>query len=628
VCHGPTPNPGDGGSVPPVSDPILPFLAFDVVALLLLGRFASLLPLAACGFVAAALCGLGALLCLPPLLLGLPPTALALPVGPPGLSLHLALDPLATAFLLNVFLAGTVISAFQASSVPLTKLASVQTSALCLAGIVCSLIAADGVSLAIGIAITCGAMNGPRHRTLMLPLLVLTAVCLLTPAGFAPGFEAIGAAPADPNHATAAGALALLAVAGLIRLGWVTPDPAKADAPERCWTRDALTAGALLPFTAYLLSRLLLDLSGTAGQAWFGLLLLLAGGAAAVADSWRAAADPDIVSAIAALIRRQAGLAMTGIGLALVARAADLPDAAALALQAVFLMAIGGSLAGPLTLLAAHAIGASAGTYRLSRLGGLVHTMPATSAALAAGLLALCALPPSFGFAALWLLFQSILSAPRTGGLPSQLPLALTAAALALSAALATTASVRLIGIALLGRPRTPRGSGARESQSPVRTILLTLAGLSLAVGMLPGATLWLLADPAIRGLTGVPQARPALLAASGAAQGYVALPVLALIALATGVGIMTRRSLKEAKIAGLWADGMKPPAGLPFGEPAAQSTGAGFLPALPAMKLPWMPRMPRLAIVVPARPPSAIAGLWLVLTAFGLLLLVLAATG
>jgi hypothetical protein len=328
-------------------------------------------------------------------------------------------------------------------------------------------------------------------------------------------------------------------------------------------------------------------------------------------------------------------------------------------------------------MLASHAIGQSAGTWRLSRLGGLVHAMPATSAALGAGLLGLVAVPPGAGFALMWLLFQAILSAPRTGGLLFQLPLALIGAAVALSAGLATAAALRLVGIAVLGRPRTPQGAGAQESRSTSRTILLVLTGLSLLTGVLPGAVLWLLADPAIHALTGAPpylRIGLRLLVPSAAAPSYLALPVLALLALATGaVALAQRRLRKEAKTAGLWADGMPPPTGLPFGDPVAQSAGEGFVPTLPPLPLaPLLPtvlappmvvlaRFPRLAgLALPEhplaerslaerslpehplaerarteyrrtrlrRPPSPITGLWLVLGAFGLLLLALAVTG
>ena len=165
------------------------------------------------------------------------------------------------------------------------------------------------------------------------------------------------------------------------------------------------------------------------------------------------------------------------LGLALVARAADLPGAASLALAATFLSAAGSSVAGVLTSLAAHAVGASAGTCRLSRLGGLVHAMPVTSAALAAGLLGFRRCRPVWGSLLCGCCFEAILSSPRTGGLLFQVPLGLIGGALALSAAVATAASVRLIGIACwAGRAR--RRVPVRRRGSPSRTILLALAAL------------------------------------------------------------------------------------------------------------------------------------------------------
>jgi hydrogenase-4 component B len=630
------PNPSGGDTIPPVSDPILLFLSLDVVALLLLGGFAAVLPLAACGFLATIFSGLGMLLCLPPLLTTTPSTALTLPLGPPGLSLHLALDPLAAFFLAIVFLAATAITAFQATTIPPAPAASIRTTAFCLAGTAFSLLAADGVALTIGLAIACGALwlpgmrhpsiphsgiphsgitlSGIRYQKLLIPLLLLAATCLLAPTGVAPRFDAIRTALVDPGHATAAAVLTIAAVAGLIcgRSG------------QRCWTRDALAAGLSIPSGIYLLLRLIADLPGSATPGWAGFVLLLAGGAISIVQGWCAASHPDIDGSVLCLARRQAGLAMAGIGLALIARAADLPAAASYALAASFLAVIGTSVAGVLTVLATHAIATSAGTHRLSRLGGLVHVMPATCAALAAGLLALCAVPPGVGFASLWLMFQSIQSAPRTGGLLFQLPLALIGAAVALSAALATAGSVRLIGIAVLGRPRTPRGAGARETRSPAQIILLVLASLSVVTGVLPGSTLWTLADPAIRTLTGA-RTGVGWVSPSIAAPGYLALPVLALLALATGAAMLVPRwSRQEVKTAGLWADGMAPPVGLPFGEPAAQSAGQGFLPALPDMTLAEHPKLPALP---PLRPPSAAMGLWLILTAFAALLAVLAVT-
>jgi hypothetical protein len=85
------------------------------------------------------------------------------------------------------------------------------------------------------------------------------------------------------------------------------------------------------------------------------------------------------------------------------------------------------------------------------------------------------------------------------------------------------------------------------------------------------------------------------------------------------------RRLRRGAKTAGAWTEGMPPLAGLPFGDPAAQSAGAGFLPALPELPWPRLSLPPRVAALMRPPLPPAATGLWLVLAGFGLLLLVLA---
>ncbi len=694
--------------MPTVSDPILLSLTVDAVALLLLGVSAHALP-AACGLIMTILCGLGTVLCLPPLLMRTAGSSLTIPIGPPGLALHLALDPLSTFFLTIALLAGTAIAAFQASAAqaalqasaaqaalqnaaaqaafqtpaaetplqPATAQAASQTSdpqaifqppaaqaalqtpaaqaalrtsaaqaapqisaaqatfqtpfqppeaqpsastgmiACCLGGTTFAFLAADAVTLALGLTTACLAVAHGTRRSMPIPFLLLTAIILLTPPGYAPRFDTIAAAPIDPSHATAAAALTIAAAGALILQS----------ASERSWAADALRAGVLIPFGVYIVLRVTADLSGSAAQSWWGSVLLLVGGATAILQAWHAAATPDLDIAIGALMRRQAGLAITTIGLALVARTADLPGAATFALEATGLAALAVATAGVLATLAGHTVGTSAGTYRLAGLGGLIHPMPGISAALAVGLLALSALPPTLGFATLWLSFQSVLSAPRTGGLVIQLPLALGAAAIAASAALAIAAALRITGIAILGRPRTPRGAGAAESRSPVRFILLTLAVASLLAGVLPGPTLWLLADPAIHAVTGLAANRGlSVLSVPGSSPTYLALPVLALIALAATVPMrFLRPKSAPAKPLGPWIDGLEPPIGLPFGDPAAQSVGTGFVPRFPRVHRPRLPSLPQRP-VLPQRPAlPATIGPWLLVIAFATLLLVLA---
>jgi hypothetical protein len=625
-----------------VSDPILLLLTFDMVALLALGAGAVVLPAIVSLLATAGLSGLGAALCLVLLLFGSGATTLTVPAGPPGLHLHLALGALPGFFLLLCLLAGCAITGFQATTRPpggLGRGGAAGVTALCLGGTILALLAADGLTLVMGTALVCGALlpdwtsgagaaGGFRRRGSLagvVPLLLLGAVCLLTPIGFVPRFDAMRAAPVDAGRASAAAMMTLAAVTGMICLR----------AAQRDAVKQALLAGVVVPLGIALLIRLVTDVCGQAVQAWWGLVFLAVGSCVAVVYAWRAAAEAEIDESVACLVRWQAGLMVMGVGLALIAAAADMTQARSLGLDATMLLAVGGSLGGTLAMLAIGSMGVSAGTPRMSRLGGLIHTMPGTSAALAAGCLSVCALPPGVGFAAIWLLFQSLLAAPRSFILVDQLPVVLVAIVVAVSAAAATSALTRMVGIALLGRPRTPLCAGAREASLAGRAILAVLAGASLFAGFFPGSTIETLAGPALRELTGGSgglYGGVAMLTTSGTVPGYAALPVVALLGFATGVVILLLRWLRrDGKAGGAWFGGMKPPEGLPFGEPMAQSVGSGFLPALP--ELPALadlnvPRVFRLAALPRFAAVSVVRWLWLVLAAFGVLMVTLSMMG
>ena len=325
-----------------MSDPTLPLLVFDIAALLLVGATCGFMPRGIGSFLTTGLCGLGVLLCLPSLLIALPATALDLPIGPPGLSLRLVLDPVAVFFLLLAFAGGTAVAVFQSTTVPVAQASAARVAAFCLAGTSLTLLAADGVSLALGVALAGGPIflrrNDRRgHVILLIPLLLLSAICLLTPDGFAPRFDAIREAGIEPNQAMTAASLTTVAV--IVMLCYPRA--------VRCETRDALAAGALLPAGCYLLLRIVIDLCGAELQGWWTLVLLLIGGCLAVLGTWGAARQPDIDKSVVGLMRRQAGLVIIGIGLALLARTADLPEAQSSSVATIMLLAIASAFAGP-----------------------------------------------------------------------------------------------------------------------------------------------------------------------------------------------------------------------------------------------------------------------------------------
>jgi formate hydrogenlyase subunit 3/multisubunit Na+/H+ antiporter MnhD subunit len=340
--------------------------------------------------------------------------------------------------------------------------------------------------------------------------------------------------------------------------------------------------------------RMLFDPAGAAPPMWWGLPFLVLGAASVVAGGIDATRRADLDTALAAGTIRQTGLTAIGIGIALTARAADLPGVTVMALGAVLLLATLQALCGTLLPLTAGAIRLGAGTRRLDRLGGLVHRMPATTACLLTGLFSLSALPPGPGFAAIWLLFQALLALPRAGGLPFQLLLCVVAAVLGLAAALASAGMLRLVGMVCLGRPRTPRAAAADELARSARRPLLALAATTAVLGVFVGPLLRLLADAPILALTGTglgPRASFLGLAPGAESPGYAALPLSSLLVLAVGLvlWLRRRRGSKTSTVSGpAWDDGFAaPPAWLPFGNPATQTSGAGFTP-FPAWRATW----------------------------------------
>ncbi|HXT79306.1 MAG TPA: proton-conducting transporter membrane subunit [Acetobacteraceae bacterium] len=585
-----------------MTDPVLPFLAMILAALLVLAAATSLVPRAmrqAAG-LAAGLSGLGCVLSTVFLVLRGTPTGLALPLGPPGLPLQLALDQLSAFFLLLVFLAGTVAIAFGVETRSAEPGTAVTGPVIGLAGLVLALLAADGAGIVLGLSLTGAGLwanarpGAPRSAMLAVALLAGFAclIALMLPAvETGARFAAVRAATRStvPSSGSAALYLGLAligpgALAGLAPFhAWLVPAH-KAGPPPA----TALLAGAVGPAAVYLLLRLLIDLGGTSPPLWWGYVTLLLAAASLLLGGWRGATGPDVATVLAAGTHRQAGLAAAGIGLALLARSADLPDTAATALAAVLLLVTAQTLGTTCSVLAAGTLEQEAGSGRLDRLGGLIHRMPVIAVIVCCGIFSLSVLPPSSGFAAFWLLFHALLAAPRIGGTGGHLVTVLIVGVLALSGALATAGGIRLIALVFLGRARTPRGAAANDVPIRIRMPLLALTGTALLLGFMPGPALRLFADPAIRllaeeGLRG----RAGILAltpASGA-PGYDVLPLAALwvLFLFAILAVLRRIGSASQRTVPAWNDGFAPPPPwLPFGDPLTQADGAGFVAPIP----------------------------------------------
>ena len=196
--------------------------------------------------------------------------------------------------------------------------------------------------------------------------------------------------------------------------------------------------------------------------------------------------------------------------------------------------------------------------------------------------MSLAGLPPSAGFASEWTLFQSVIAAVRLGGLAWQVMSVVLAATLALATALAAAAAVRLVGVVLLGRPRSLAAAEATEAAPPLRwAMLLSAVGVGF-VGLFPGSMLWF-ADPAMAVIVhGTMLDRIGYLGFTAASDsaGYAPIFTLGLIAVAMLAiwAVLRAKAVPGHRAAPLWDCGYgDPPPWQPFGDPLAQYSGASF---------------------------------------------------
>lgn len=543
----------------------------------------------------ALLCAVGAALTL--LALAMPGQAsMNLPVGLPGMPMRLALDPLSGVFLLLLFVTATAAAWFATEAHAPQDARATPFFPVFVGAMALALLAADAFSLLFGfelMSLASWATVLYRHEEersrsaalFYLGMAAFSASCLI-PAfallgGGNPAFAAMRATPPEGWRAGLVLALVVLGAgskAGLAPLHLWLP-LAHPAAPSHI---SALMSGAMTKVALYVIIRVLFDLCGPAQPVWFGVPLVVMGAASAILGALRANMETDLKAVLAASTIENVGLIAIGLGVALLARGADLAPLAALALAGALLHALAHGVFKTLLFLGAGAAWHGAGSRMMQRLGGLVHRMPVTTACMMVGGIALAALPPGPGFASEWLLFQAVLAAPRIGGLALQTGMAVLAALMAMAAALAAMAAVRLIGVAFLGRPRTPRVAGAVEVGPQARAAMLALAGLALFIGLFPGVVLALI-EPALRqmlrteisGQFGAMSVRP-----GAEAPGYAALAIAALL-LAGGIGIawaLRRWAAQGHRRGPAWACGFAaPPAWLPFGDPATQYGGASF---------------------------------------------------
>ncbi|HFD11303.1 MAG TPA: hydrogenase 4 subunit B [Crenotrichaceae bacterium] len=305
-------------------------------------------------------------------------------------------------------------------------------------------------------------------------------------------FDALRAASLTDTWANIAFVMALLGFgmkAGLVPIHVWLPE-AHPVAPSHI---SALMSGVMLKVAVYGLIRFTYDLLGGIQWEW-GLAVLIIGAVSSVFGVLYALMQHNLKRLLAYHSVENIGIIFIGLGLSMIFFSYGHEQLGVLGLVAALFHTLNHALFKSLLFLGAGVIIHQTRETDIERMGGLIHRMPKTSVLFLIGCMAISALPPLNGFVSEWLTFQAALQADviESGVIRSLIPV--SAAALALAAALAAACFVKVFGTIFLGLPRSGHCAKAQEiDDNGVIAGMGMLAGLCLLIGIFPGAIIALL---------------------------------------------------------------------------------------------------------------------------------------
>ncbi|MCQ8130527.1 hydrogenase 4 subunit B [Methylomonas rivi] len=306
-------------------------------------------------------------------------------------------------------------------------------------------------------------------------------------AGFSDGltFDALRQTNLSTGWASIAFVLALLGFgmkAGIVPIHVWLPE-AHPVAPSHI---SALMSGVMLKVAVYGLIRFCFDLLADAQWQW-GVVLLVLGTISALGGILYAMMQPNLKRLLAYSSVENIGIIFMVLGLAMIFLANGFPQLAALGLLAALLHAFNHALFKNLLFLGAGILQHQVHSLDIDSMGGLIKRMPQTSFLFLIGCMSISSLPLFNGFVSEWLAFQTALQVDvlDNGVLRSLIPV--SAAALALTAALAAACFVKVFGLIFLGLPRSRHSEKAQEVEDKGMLLALKLlAGLCFFFGIFP----------------------------------------------------------------------------------------------------------------------------------------------
>ncbi|MGZ8695543.1 MAG: proton-conducting transporter transmembrane domain-containing protein, partial [Gaiellaceae bacterium] len=327
---------------------------------------------------------------------------------------------------------------------------------------------------------------------------------------------------------------------------------------------SALMSGVMIKVALYGLIRVLVEWDGVL-PVWLGVVVLAVGALSAVGGVVYALFQHDLKRLLALHSIENVGIIVLGIGACLVLRARGADAWAAFAFAAALLHTVNHAVFKALLFLGAGVFERAVGSLEIDRLGGLLRRMPWAGGAFLVGAMAIAGLPPLNGFASEWLTLQALLHVAQYGDVADGVAGAIALAALGATAALAVFCFVKVVGLVLLGPPRTPAAAAAQEPPLPLRAALLFLAGTCVVLGAAPGLLFGTLV-----GLAPWAGAAPTHAGLQVPGTGSLPTVAIAVLLLGTTAALAVLRGRRSAAPAPTWACGQ-------LVEPALRWTSAGF---------------------------------------------------
>ncbi len=313
-------------------------------------------------------------------------------------------------------------------------------------------------------------------------------------AGFADSFtfDAMRQVNLSDTWASIAFVLALIGFgmkAGLLPLHVWLPE-AHPVAPSHI---SALMSGVMLKIAVYGLIRFSFDLLGVIQWQW-GVVLMLLGAFTGLGGILYAMMQTNLKRLLAYSSVENIGIIFMVLGMTMIYQAKGHFQLAALSFIAALFHAFNHSLFKNLLFLGAGAIQHQVHDLNMDLMGGLIKKMPHTSKLVLIGCMSISSLPLFNGFVSEWLAFQAALQVDvlDNGVLRSLIPVA--AAALALTAALASACFVSLYGTVFMGQPRSRNSEKANEVDDKGMLLGMSiLAAFCFFFGIFPSAMIDLL---------------------------------------------------------------------------------------------------------------------------------------